>query len=74
MATRLYKVNPGYKPEDVTDGAGSATVTTIVNMTVDLATNTVNEGASTRQINKLEVLLCLELLEMYIAKGDWPPA
>lgn len=74
MATRLYGANVGFHLEDVTEGVGSATTSHSIELTVDLATNLVTEGSSTRQILKNEVLIALNLFEQYIIKGKWPPA
>lgn len=74
MATRIYKGSPGNTLADITDGVGAATASKVVELTVDLATTTVTDGSTTRQITKFEVLLILELFEMYITAGNWPPA
>lgn len=74
MATRLYALGPNQTLEDVVEGVGAAASSRIVNLTVDLASNAVTEGASSRAITKNEVLICLELFEAYIVRGNWPPA
>lgn len=74
MATRLYGTNPSETLEQVREGAGSATSSAIVALTVDLATNAITEGSTTRQITKSEVVLALDLYKEYIIKGNWPPA
>lgn len=74
MATRLYSANPGDHLEDVVEAAGSAITTKNVELTVNLATTVVNDNGSTRAIQKEEVLICLNLFEQYIARGNWLPA
>lgn len=74
MATRLYGANPGYEMESVTEGAGSATTSHNVELTVDLATSIVTVGSTTRTISKQEVLIILNLFEQHIVRGKWPPA
>lgn len=74
MATRLYGANPGYNLEQVTEVAGSATSAHNVELTVDLATTIVTDGATTRAIQKQEVLIILDLFAQYITRGNWLPA
>ena len=75
MATVRFSVLVDGTEAQITQAAGSATVTTNVELTVDLG-NTM-EGSS-RVIYKEEVLLALRRLEDYIIAGGknytgWPP-
>jgi hypothetical protein len=74
MATRRYSIQPGDDEFAVTEAVGAATVTKCIELTVDLATSTVNGASGTRAVTKEEVLLALEKLENYITKNQWPPA
>jgi len=79
MATRLYAVRPGGQittsTSDIIEGVGAAASTAFkINFTVDLATTIVTEGSTTRAVKKQEVLDALEMLKVYILKGNWPPA
>lgn len=75
MATVRFSVPVDGREDQITQAVGAATVTTNVELTVDLG-NTM-EG-STRVIQKDEVLLALTRLKDYIMKGGtnltgWPP-
>jgi hypothetical protein len=74
MATRRYKVEPGEGEFSVTEEVGAAVNSDTVELTVDLATTRVNTGATTRTIEKQEVLDALEKIKNHIIKGNWPPA
>lgn len=74
MATRLYSVNPGDANNQVTEAVGSAVVTKNIEVTVELATTAVNDGAGTRALAKSEVLDALTKIQEHITKGNWPPA
>lgn len=74
MATRRYKINPGEAEESIVEEAGAAVNSDSVELTVELATTAVNDGASTRGILKSEVLEALEKIKNHIIKGNWPPA
>lgn len=74
MATRRYKLSPGETEFSITEEAGDATNSDTVELTVDLATTTVNAGGTTRAILKNEVLDILDKLKNHITKGNWPPA
>lgn len=79
MATRVYAFRPGGQitttTSDIIEGVGAAATSAFkINLTVDLATNLVNDGSSTRGIKKDEVLKALEAFQVYILKGNWPPA
>lgn len=69
MATRLYSISNDFRAEgdnignSVTEAVGSATVTTPIEVTVDLAV------IADRQ----RVLSALDRLKDYIIEGSWPP-
>lgn len=58
----------------ITEAAGAAVSSDKVELTVELATTAVNEGASTRGIKKQEVLDCIDKIKNHILKSNWPPA
>lgn len=75
MATRLYSVAVG-KGNDtgntaVTEAVGSATTTSAIELTIDLA-NVLTGG--TLPLTKQDVVQALYLLIDYITKDDFPPA
>lgn len=74
MATRRYKISPGEGEFSVVEEVGAAVNSDVVEVTVELATTAVNEGASTRGVLKHEVLEALEKIKNHILKGNWPPA
>ena len=74
MATRLYALKPGNNLETVVEGVGQAASSAAINLTIDLANTVVNDGTTTRTVNKTEVLLAIEVLEQYIIRSPWPPA
>lgn len=79
MATRLYAVRPGGQvttsTNDIIEGVGGVASSAFkINFTVDLATTIISDGATTRAVKKEEVLDALEMLKIYIIKGNWPPA
>ena len=74
MATRRYKLSVGEGEFSVTEEAGAAVNSDIVELTVELADTAVNTASSTRQILKSEVLDCIEKIKNHIVKGNWPPA
>ena len=75
MATVRFSYLTDGREDQITQAAGAATVTTNMELTIDLG-NTM-EG-NTRVINKEEVLLGLQRLKDFIMKGGanlsgWPP-
>ncbi len=74
MATRRYKLSPGAGEFSIVEEAGAATNSDAVEVTVDLATTRVHTEASTRQINKQEVIEILEKVINHLVKHNWPPA
>lgn len=75
MATRRYSVAVGAGNDTgntaITEAVGAATVTTAIELTIDLAN--VLTG-STLPLTKQDVLQALDLLRDYIIKDDFPPA
>lgn len=69
MATRLYSIANDFREEAdniglvVTEAIGSATVTTAIEFTVDLAVIT----------DKQRVISALDRLMDYTLEGNWPP-
>lgn len=69
MATRLYSISNDFRYEAdniglvVTEAIGSPTVTTPIELTVDLAVIT----------SKEQVLSALEKMRGYLLEGSWPP-
>ncbi len=76
MATRIYAVRPGapFELNSVIENVGPAATSAPINLIVDLATNIVTEGATTRGILKSELLLAIENLKAAILADTWPPA
>lgn len=70
MATRLYSVSNDFRAEGdniglvVTEAVGSATVTTPIELTVDL---------SVIGLDRQRVLSALDRLADYLLEGSWPP-
>lgn len=64
MATRRYGISRGETDYQVTEAVGSATASDNIELTVDLAVN----------LSREDVLLALRKFEMFIMKGNWPPA
>ncbi len=74
MATRLFMISAGGNLETITESAGpTQSSATQVSLIVDLATNTVGEGSTTRQILRSEVMTAIENLEAYLTRINWPP-
>jgi hypothetical protein len=74
MATRLYSVSVGKGADGglaVTEAVGSATTTSAIELTIDLAN--VLSG-STTPLTRQDVLQALDVLKDYIQKDDFPPA
>lgn len=75
MATVRFSTFPGAKESDIVQAVGAATVTSNIELTVDLG-NTMD--GSSRVVSKQEVLYALDRLHDYIMKGGtnlagWPP-
>lgn len=64
MATRRYSLARGDTEFQVTEAVGAATATKSMEFTFDLASG----------LNRLDVLLALQMLENHILKGLFPPA
>lgn len=73
MATRRFSVAVGSGADNsaVTEAVGSATATTAIELTVDLAN--VLTG-STTPLTRQDVLQALQTLVDYITEVQWPPA
>lgn len=74
MATRRFGISVGEGEFSVTEGVGAAVNADTVEVTVDLAATTVNEGSGQRAIKKQEVIEALEKLMNHVIKSNWPPA
>lgn len=74
MATRRFKISPGEGEFQIVEEVGAATNSDVVELTVDLATNLVNDQGTTRAIKKQEVLEALDKLKNHITKSNWTPA
>jgi len=72
MATRRFKASPGTTL--VVEEVGAANNSHVVEVTIDMATNLVTEGGSTRAIKKQEVLAALDKIKEKIITGNWLPA
>lgn len=73
MATRRYKVSVGEGEFAVVEEAGAAVDSDTVELTVELATNAITDGASTRRISRQEVMDAIEKIKNHIMKKAWPP-
>lgn len=73
MSTQIIGGNPNYTLEQITNYTGSATTSHNVELTVDMATTIVKDSGATRQIQREELLLLLNLFEQYITRMNWPP-
>ncbi|MEO8837540.1 MAG: hypothetical protein ABI351_02380 [Herbaspirillum sp.] len=73
MSTLLIAGSPGKSLETlvVTTG-GSLQGSGAVELQINQATTVVNDNGSTRQIQKEEVLLLLNLFEQNIVRMNWP--
>jgi hypothetical protein len=69
MATRRFKVSPGEGEFAVTEEAGAAVNSGIVELTIEFATTAINVGGSTRGINKQEALDCVMKIYNHILKA-----
>lgn len=74
MATRRYGINPGEGEFSVTEAAGAAVSSDVIELTVELATTAVNVEATTRGLLKQEVIEAIDKIKNHIIKGNWPPA
>jgi hypothetical protein len=74
MATRRYKISVGENEHQIVEEAGAAVNSDAVELTVELATTTVNVPGGTRAITRDEVLLSLEKIRNHIVSKPWPPA
>lgn len=58
----------------MTEEAGAAVNSDIVELTVELAATAVNTASGQRIVSKDEVLDGIEKIKAHIIKGNWPPA
>lgn len=73
MSTVLFAGSPGKSLETITVQTGGALQTAnAVELQVNQATTVVNDNGTTRQIQKEEVLLLLNIFEQYIIRMNWP--
>lgn len=70
MATRRFKISPGETEFQVTEEAGDAVNSDIVELTVEFATTAINHNGSTRAVKKQEVLDCIEAIKNHIIKAS----
>ncbi len=70
MATRYYAFNPGNHLEDIVESVGIANSSAVVELSIDLATNKVTEGGTTRAVLKSEVLIALDLFTQQIIRNS----
>jgi len=78
MSTLLMAASPGATLESldssgISTGSGMQTSNS-VELQINQATSMVNEGSSTRQIQKEEVLLLLNIFEQWLVRHSWPYA
>lgn len=69
MATIRLKLSPGAGEFAIVQEVGAATNSDAVELTIDMASTRVNEGASTRIIKKSEILDILEKFQNHIIKA-----
>lgn len=72
MATVRFKTSPGKTEFQVVQEVGAANNSDVVELTVDMATNLVNDKGTTRAVTKSEVLMALERIQNHILKANWP--
>jgi UDP-N-acetylmuramoylalanine-D-glutamate ligase len=72
MATRRWSLNPQDADYQTTEAVGAATVTKIIELTVDF--DALTAAGITGTQGKTAVLDSLEKMHAYINKGLWPPA
>jgi hypothetical protein len=72
MSTQIIGGNPGYSLEKITNYVGSPTTSHNVELTIDMATSIVNTGTTTRQIQKNEVIILIDLFKQYLERLNWP--
>jgi len=70
MATIRLKLSPGEGEFSITEEAGAAVNSDIVELTIEQATTAVNENGTTRKIKKQEILDILEKFEAHIIKSS----
>lgn len=73
MATRRYKITPGEPLESVTEEAGAAVNSDVVELTVEMAASVYDEDGNPRVVEKQEVIEAIDKLKAHIVKSQWPP-
>lgn len=69
MATKVFLASPQTPIETVELGVGAAIQSSyVVAVTIEMATNKINEGSSSRMVKKAEVVQCLENIIAQIEK------
>lgn len=74
MATRRYKINPGQDEFAITEEAGAAVNSHVIELTVEMADTAVSITGGTRKVDKSEVILALDKIKNHLIKSNWPPA
>lgn len=69
MATIRLKLSPGETEFQIVQETGAATNSDTVELTIDMATNLVNDKGTTRQIKKQEILDILDMFKNHIVKA-----
>ena len=74
MATRIYALNPGGYLENVIEAIGPTATSAPIAIVIDLANTIITDGATSRTVNKQDVLNAIDTLRKYIVTDGWPPA
>ena len=75
MSTFLLAGTPGNSLETITAQTGGALQTSNpVELQINQATSVVTDNGATRQIQREEVLLLLNMFEQYLTRMTWPYA
>lgn len=71
MATKVWLASPETAMENVVEGVGAAVQSSFcVAVTIDLATNKINDGSTTRVLQKREAILALYNIIGRLEKDD----
>jgi hypothetical protein len=72
MATRIFHINPNSGDGSISQGVGLATISHPIELTVDMASDVLDNGGSNeRGLNKEEVLRALDQLKNHILSNDF---
>ena len=77
MSTVLVRGSPGDTLETVSSNVAAGTgmqTTSIVELQINQETTAVHDNGGTRQIQKEEVLLLLNIFEQWLVRNSWPYA